>query len=627
MALNLIADVNDPDQNGLIIDFLQTGRPTPQDFVRNDKMLAIVVRPVVASGRTDRPWSDDSLSTDTYQVAISLPDALPTGGLWPISVLGSAFSVTSNSVANPTVVTAALHGLTTGDSAYITGNTGSTPDINGTHIVTVTGANTFTIPVNVTVGGTGGTVSKLYTNSSLTTLESATSFQTAVTAISVAAGRPTVTVRQLSPLTFEVTWTTNAIVPSMISGTNTLTPDSVVNIAVDEAGSASTQAVQIVTLRQSPVAYSTPNTQLPVASVTSTVSQSGSATQNKIYSVTFTDGTYSGTYSMSVTVSGVAQTVGVVEFGQTPSEISTILQNYTGSTADDFAVTVQNSIVTVEFKGAYGLSNGPVLAVTNIDLLAPLGVSGTIALNTFSLARAFYATTANTLSYTLAIRRTRASGEDREYLQVPVILKRNIIDVTTMVPVLFPNYITKSEADTYYQSHDSILDDLIAGLLNVITAVVTGDLTVNGSAIVNTDLNLGGDALISGNANVSGDVSGNLITAGDFSTTGTVTADSDITSNGIITSSASLVVSSAGFGLKVKEGANAKQGIGTLVAGVCTVATTAVLSTSHVFPTHRILGGTPGILTYTIINATSFTVTSTNVADTSTFDWLITDPA
>lgn len=65
--------------------------------------------------------------------------------------------ITSSSVANPTTITTPRpHGLTTGDSIVISGHAGSTPSINGTRTVTVTGPTTFTIPVNVTVAGAGG---------------------------------------------------------------------------------------------------------------------------------------------------------------------------------------------------------------------------------------------------------------------------------------------------------------------------------------------------------------------------------------------------------------------------------------------------------------------------------------
>lgn len=68
-------------------------------------------------------------------------------------------SITSSSVANPTVITANAHGLATGNKIIIRGHAGSTPSINDViFTVTVTGPNTFTIPVNVSVGGTGGTI-------------------------------------------------------------------------------------------------------------------------------------------------------------------------------------------------------------------------------------------------------------------------------------------------------------------------------------------------------------------------------------------------------------------------------------------------------------------------------------
>jgi len=67
-------------------------------------------------------------------------------------------AVVSSSVANPSVITTSTpHGLTTGDTTTIAGHSGSTPDINGAHVVTVLTTTTFTIPINVTVGGTGGT--------------------------------------------------------------------------------------------------------------------------------------------------------------------------------------------------------------------------------------------------------------------------------------------------------------------------------------------------------------------------------------------------------------------------------------------------------------------------------------
>lgn len=65
-------------------------------------------------------------------------------------------SITAVSVANPTQITSAAHGLTTGDSVDITG-TDTTPTTIGTFTAAVVDVDNFTIPVNVTAvtDGTG----------------------------------------------------------------------------------------------------------------------------------------------------------------------------------------------------------------------------------------------------------------------------------------------------------------------------------------------------------------------------------------------------------------------------------------------------------------------------------------
>ncbi len=78
-----------------------------------------------------------------------------------VSDFDGVATITSSSIANPTVITTtANHGLTTGETVTIAGHTSVTPAIDGDHVVTVTGLTTFTIPVNVTNDGVGGTASE-----------------------------------------------------------------------------------------------------------------------------------------------------------------------------------------------------------------------------------------------------------------------------------------------------------------------------------------------------------------------------------------------------------------------------------------------------------------------------------
>lgn len=95
---------------------------------------------------------------DNGQAVMSSPNTLTSSAV----ALG-ANPVTTGAAASTTVtITSAAHGLATGDSVTLAGITGpidGIPDteINGTHIITVTGANTFTI--TTTTGATAGATS------------------------------------------------------------------------------------------------------------------------------------------------------------------------------------------------------------------------------------------------------------------------------------------------------------------------------------------------------------------------------------------------------------------------------------------------------------------------------------
>lgn len=76
---------------------------------------------------------------------------------------GAQLTVAGGSAANPTVVTITAHGLVTGDSIVIAGTDKAA--LNTNHTVTVTGANTFTVPVDLSGGAaSAGTAYKTSTN-------------------------------------------------------------------------------------------------------------------------------------------------------------------------------------------------------------------------------------------------------------------------------------------------------------------------------------------------------------------------------------------------------------------------------------------------------------------------------
>lgn len=67
-------------------------------------------------------------------------------------------AISSSSVAVATVITTSVaHGFSSGDTVVIVGHAGSTPSLDGAHVVTVLGPASFSVPVTVTAAGSSGT--------------------------------------------------------------------------------------------------------------------------------------------------------------------------------------------------------------------------------------------------------------------------------------------------------------------------------------------------------------------------------------------------------------------------------------------------------------------------------------
>ena len=98
------------------------------------------------------------------------------------------------------------------------------------------------------------------------------------------------------------------------------------------------------------------------------------------------------------------------------------------------------------------------------------------------------------------------------------------------------------------------------------------------------------------------------------------------TAGNITATNGNLVLSTAGNKLSIATGANASCGSVALVAGTKTVTTTAVTASSLIFVTVGALGtvvAPQALLVSNIVAGTSFDITSADVTDTSTINWLI----
>lgn len=85
-----------------------------------------------------------------------------------------------------------------------------------------------------------------------------------------------------------------------------------------------------------------------------------------------------------------------------------------------------------------------------------------------------------------------------------------------------------------------------------------------------------------------------------------------------------LSITRAGKGIKIKEGSNARSGVATLVAGTVVVSNTSVTNSTRIQLTSQSDGGVPGFLRVSArTSGTSFTILSSNIADTSVVGYLL----
>lgn len=99
-----------------------------------------------------------------------------------------------------------------------------------------------------------------------------------------------------------------------------------------------------------------------------------------------------------------------------------------------------------------------------------------------------------------------------------------------------------------------------------------------------------------------------------------LTGDQTVTAGNVI-------ANTAGKGLQVKEGGNARLGQAVLVAGAKVVGNTSVTASTRILLTVATPGGTQGHLSYSLNAGVGFTITSTDATETSTVTWLLVEPA
>lgn len=463
-TLRFIIPTNTPTINTLIPGYSETGAAQVQELVRDDKTLAISVEPVtINESGSDTLYSPDYESTDIFRVGIGLADQPATGGTFKLT----AGSTTTNLTAIAYNVTGAA--LTTPLSAAFVAE--------GKPANAVTLLSTGVYQIDASANGaitTGFLVADgallqpqcdvVVTEQSLGSASSRYQLLLVIRASPVAYAEPS-------------TALTTAGVTVSTTQAGSTTANKIQKIAFDAADTYGGTFSLSASVPASAATITTSSVANPSVITTSaahgfatgdTITISGHSGSTPSINATYTitvvsDTTFS--IPVNVTVAGtggtatkiVATTCGVATPGMSAQALGQLLSVHpqiyyqeTDGTPDNVLPSVSGSSYFVQFIGTLGQSNTPALTAANIDLVAAQGRSGTISLNTIALYKYSLTQTGNTFTMRASVQRERASGEIRTIFLADITLSKDIIDVSSMVPVPRPSYYTSAQSLAYF---------------------------------------------------------------------------------------------------------------------------------------------------------------------------------
>jgi hypothetical protein len=496
-TLELIIDVNDANQAGLYQDFLTSTRISPSDMVRGDKTLAVTIRPVHSSATNTepggRPWDDDYASGDSFILAIGLADQVPTGGTFKLTISASstgltllAYNISAANLQTPLSAASVTQGY---------GTLTVTNPVAGVYVVTWSTPNTL-VPAIV------ADATNLLPNCEIIVSvikagnETATTVAQQIIAIrqqNVALSQPAValpaagvtvtydqvasaTQNSIARISFDAPGTYAGLysISAVAGGESAACGQAKPLFTTMELGQVLAQHPQIIfndTVETNNIIVSKDGADFVIeftnnlsgASLTKTLNSATVANP----SVITTTANHNYRTGDSVTISASS--------GTTPSLNGTY--TITVISATTFSIPL-NVTVSSGATGTIFNNSESKLTASNVSLLAPTGLSGTIDLNTYNLASAFWATTADTLTFEISVERTRTSGEIRTLLLTEIVLKRDIIDVTSLVPTPIPSNLTQYTGVNFNGGINSLDSGGAVSLNSIVTVNLSTPLSL-----------------------------------------------------------------------------------------------------------------------------------------------------
>lgn len=522
-SLNLIVDITNPGKVGLLQSFQNRLPASIPELIRND-VETVALRFIQPSATTSRPWDDVDYTSALTIMALGDLDAVPSSGTNTfqsgIKTVGNTNSTTTVAITGTT--TGIVNGMKVAGSGIVLGTTAT---ISGT---------TVTLSIAATSSVASNNLYFYNETAGIATGATAATVSTAVNALACVIVAGGVAVTNPEPGVYLFTLTVPGITPIYFSGNPAgLNPVSSLIVSEVVIGMVGISSEQLMEIFVNPYALNSTWTDFPAASATiisiatgATESPTGNNTsgQNTITSISSSTGLVVG---MQVTGPGVpvntvllkisggtatlsnvttAGSSGGTYIFTTPSvqQITLTSGAYDGSFSiatplittqaipatltGTSATAVQNALNALGAAYAVSGSAGGPFTVTdptgnntpftvNIsNLIVPIGLNGTLTLSTYAMLQRFIAANAPTINLDLEIQVTPSGGGQSTPLQISVVVSKNVINLSNLVPSPQYIYLTQAAGDNRYtrQSNNGTdFSNLLTTLSNLWKAATT----------------------------------------------------------------------------------------------------------------------------------------------------------
>jgi hypothetical protein len=339
--------------------------------------------------------------------------------------------------------------------------------------------------------------SALETTGAIAYNASASAVQTAVRA-----GMPTrfstalVTGNDGGPWTLD-TNTTSLGTPNVTGTGAGLTPESFVGMVTLREETSLVSARFQIRLLQQPAAFVEPATAFPSAAVSVSVIQAGGSGANEIQRVTINADSYNGTWGITATTLGETHNVtvssGPIPYNATAAAAQTIINDAFGTGNEVTVVLSSANTWDIEFTGENVADfNHATMFGDATGLIVPVGVSGTLSLNTGQMI--LLLGDDESIEVIFEIQQTDdGSGDTTTLDQETCTVYNDLINPETTGATELPSYLTPEDIEEIFDS--AVLSVSTAGTSNIsltgATRMWTSDVTVgagSGSYTRNLDL-------------------------------------------------------------------------------------------------------------------------------------------